>query len=681
MNPVIWADAPDPDIVRVDDTYYMATTSMHLMPGSPIMKSTDLVNWEMVGYPYERLEENDPHNLRNGMSIYGEGSWANSLKYHKGKFYLLFGSLDMWKTYLFSADDPAGVWERTEFYEYMHDPALFFDDDDKAYIIFGSTDLRIRELTADYMALNPAGLDKTILISGNPGMEGAHAYKIGGKYYICTFYWEKGGIRQQLVYRADKIDGPYEGRVVLADTTGCKNHGIAQGGLIDTPDGNWYAMLFQDHDAVGRIPVLVPVRWEDGWPVYGDEQGRVPLQPIRLEAADTGSSRTELTISDEFDGKNITGSTRSPAHILGASSEEIELAVNGDFKAGTYGWTRKGNARFTIVLEDYPEGTRPVGFISKRPVTSAGIEQNFNGKIRPGNRYTASFKVKYMEGPGEKTFILTARKMRHGEVSFLTLVSGVARKNEWTEVTGAFAIEDHPDVLDLSVETPWTPVPDPVKDTMDFFVRDISVKLASPPLSQAELFEAMPGDSILGLQWQWNHNPDNTRWSLMERGGFLRLKTGAAVSDIRQARNVLTQRGIGPRSSGWVAMDTDHMRNGDYAGLAAFQLEYGYVGVTIAGPEAYLIMVDKGEEKARLPLAQNRVGLRVDFDFILDRAKFYYSYDELNWTAIGTELSMRYTLPHFVGYRFGLFNYATIRAGGYVDFDYFRFRKDEEDTQ
>src|SRR5690606_17330506 len=155
-----------------------------------------------------------------GMNIYGKGSWANSLKVYNGKFYVLTASLDSGKTYLFSTEDPSGDWERTEFNEYLHDPALFFDDDGKAYIIYGVEDFSIKELTADYKAINPNGLNQVILTSGQPGMEGAHVYKINGKYYITAIWWEQGQIRRQYIYRSDQIIGPYEGRLALSDTMG-----------------------------------------------------------------------------------------------------------------------------------------------------------------------------------------------------------------------------------------------------------------------------------------------------------------------------------------------------------------------------------------------------------------------------------------------------------------------------
>lgn len=670
-NPVIYADAPDPDVIRVGDTYYMVTTSMHMMPGSPIMRSTDLVNWEIIGYPYDRLEENDTYRLRNGLNAYGKGTWANSLKYHKGKFYVLTSSLDTGKTYLFSTDDPAGTWERTVFDGYMHDPALLFDDDDKAYIIYGAENFSIRELTPDYKAINPAGLNKIILASGKPGMEGTHAYKINGKYYLTFIWWEKGQIRRQYVYRADRIDGPYEGKLVLSDTMGYKQNGVAQGGLVDTPDGKWYAMLFQDRGAVGRVPVLVPVRWEDGWPVYGDEAGKVPLE---FEKPGRSDFKTALTKSDEFDQEEIpeiapetvdSGSGTAPASDPGK-----ELVRNGGFNAMMMDWAGKDGAQVSVIPDPSDPDNR-VAFVSNRPATYAGIAQNFTGRLVPGQRYQARFRIKYTEGPDTKEFVLTAKKITAGATHFVNLVRGTAKRGEWTEISGMFTIEGKPDSLQLFIETPWTENPDPVNDCMDFYVDDVSVRAS--PLTEEELAEMRPNGSKLGLHWQWNHNPNNTKWSLTERKGFLRLKTDHVVSDLLQARNTLTQRSQGPRSSGWISMDTSHMLDGDYAGLAAFQQEYGFIGVTRENGKRYIVMVEKGVEKARTELKQEQVCLKIDFDFVTDRAKFFYSLNGTDWTVFGSELQMRYTIPHFMGYRFALFNFATRTSGGYVDFDYFRF--------
>ncbi len=87
-NPIIWADVPDCAVIRVGDTYYMSSTTMHLSPGLPIMKSKDLVNWRIVSYAYDTLGDNDALTLQNGKNAYGAGSWASSLRYHNGTFYV-----------------------------------------------------------------------------------------------------------------------------------------------------------------------------------------------------------------------------------------------------------------------------------------------------------------------------------------------------------------------------------------------------------------------------------------------------------------------------------------------------------------------------------------------------------------------------------------------------------------
>ena len=82
QNPVIYSDVPDLDMIRVGDAYYMISTTMHLSPGCPVMKSTDLVNWEIVNYVFDRLGTDDAMSLRNGKNMYGNGQWAASLQYH-----------------------------------------------------------------------------------------------------------------------------------------------------------------------------------------------------------------------------------------------------------------------------------------------------------------------------------------------------------------------------------------------------------------------------------------------------------------------------------------------------------------------------------------------------------------------------------------------------------------------
>lgn len=488
-NPVIWADVPDPAVVRVGRDYYMSSTTMHLSPGLPIMKSRDLVKWKLVGYAYDTLEDSDALALRNGRNAYGAGSWASSLRFHQGRFYVSTFSQTTGRTYVFSTDDiESGTWVKSSFSPVLHDNSLFFDDDGRVYMVYGAGDIRIIELNADAAAIKPGGLNQVIVPNasavagpkvGLPA-EGSHLRKINGRYYLLTITWPPGDMRTALIHRADRITGPYEGRVALRD------QGVAQGGLIDTPEDDWFAFLFQDHGAVGRVPYLVPVAWQDGWPVLGRD-GKVP------------------------------------------------------------------------VTLDLP----------------AGRDQ----------------------------------------------VAGVVTSDE---------------------------------------------------------FDREPGEAPLPLAWQWNHNPDSGYWSVDARPGWLRLTNGRLVKDLTEAPNMLTQRTFGPVCSAVTAVDVTGMKDGDTAGLTAFQKRYGFVGVVVEGTERFVVVVSAESESpvetGRVPLDRGVVRLRVDCDFRnrTDRAYFYYSVDGMEWVRIGRPLRMTYTLPHFMGYRFGLFNLARKVPGGVADFDYYR---------
>ena len=278
QNPVIFADVPDMSIIRVNDIYYMSSTTMHMNPGVPIMKSNDLVNWKIVNYAYQTLEDdNDKLNLDNGKNDYGRGSWASSLRYHNGIYYVSTFSGTTGKTYIFSTKNiEKGPWKRTVLNDSYHDHTIFFDDNGTIYMVWGAGKLHIIELNSDLSDVKKE--TKKVLIenasapAGNDIMlqsEGSQLFKVNGKYYLFNITWPKEGMRTVLIHRADKITGPWEGKIALQDL------GVAQGGLIDTPDGKWFSYLFRDYGGAGRIPYFVPVRWEDGWPVLG-ENNKVP---------------------------------------------------------------------------------------------------------------------------------------------------------------------------------------------------------------------------------------------------------------------------------------------------------------------------------------------------------------------------------------------------------------------
>ncbi|HET9278261.1 MAG TPA: family 43 glycosylhydrolase, partial [Flavitalea sp.] len=299
QNPIIFADVPDMSMIRVGDTYYMSSTTMHMSPGLPIMKSKDLVNWSLVNYAYDTLASKDELNLENGKSSYGKGSWASSLRYHQRTYYVTTFAQTTGKTYVYTTRDiEKGPWKVFSFTPAYHDHSLFFDDDGRVYMIYGGGKLRLIELNENASGVKPGTTEQVIIEnasapSGNSGglpAEGSQIFKVNGKYYLFNITWPRGGMRTVVIHRADKITGPYEGRVALQDL------GVAQGGLIDTPEGKWYAYLFRDFGSVGRIPYLVPVTWENGWPVLG-VKAKVPAT---LDLPPSKGLIPGIVSSDEF---------------------------------------------------------------------------------------------------------------------------------------------------------------------------------------------------------------------------------------------------------------------------------------------------------------------------------------------------------------------------------------------
>ena len=513
QNPMLWADVPDPDVIRVGDTFYLVSTTMHLMPGAPVMASKDLKNWETVGYIFNRLTDSPKYDLQQG-TAYGRGQWATSLKYHNGRFYALLAPNEQGKmgdTYIFSAEKAEGPWELVSRMRHFHDCSLFFDDDGRVYVIYGTGELM--ELKPDlsdviegtYMKIFQREEDEKGLL------EGSRVIKHNGKYYLLmiSHTYAPGRHRREVCYRADDIHGPYEKQVILESEFGGFSY-EAQGTIVDSPSGDWYGIIFQDRGGVGRVLTVMPCRWINGWPMLGDGNGKVP------------------------------------------------------------------------------DTVRP--FVSGQPETA------------------------------------------------------IVKSDDFSEPE-------------------------------------------------------------LGLHWQWNHNPVDAAWSLTERPGFLRLKTNRVVNTLYLAPNTLTQRMEGPQCSGSIAIDCAKMKDGDCAGLAAFNSDTGALVIKKKGKRLFLQMVEMTcqlsdrdkevtsfEEKviteipltSQLSTLNSKIYLRIDADFRpgqgtnrrmggADCANFSYSTDGEQWTKIGSE---NYRLSFdwrrfFMGTKFGIFCYATKKTGGYVDVDEF----------
>lgn len=502
-NPVIYADVPDMSVTRAGEYYYMISTTMHLMPGGPVMRSKDLVNWETISYVFDKLTDNSKYDLTGG-TVYGRGQWASSIRYHNGRFYVLFSPNDVpYRAYIYTAEDPAGKWELVSRMQHFHDASLLFDDDGRVYVFYGTGELK--ELKSDLSDVKPDGVSMKIFERDAEEyglLEGSQVVKHDGKYYLLmiSMVWDQPGrVRRQVCYRADKITGPYEKKVILEhDFDGYG--GVGQGCIIDSEAGDWYGVIFQDRGGIGRVPTLMPCRWVDGWPMLGDENGHVPL---------------------------------------------------------------------TMEKEIYP-----------------------------------------------------------------------------SESTKGILGSD------------------------DF------------------------GTDKLSLYWQWNHNPADDKWSLTERPGYLRLKTGRVVDNLYLAPNTITQRMEGPRCKATVSLDISQMKDGDVAGFSAFNGHSGLLSVLKEGDAKRLVMstnvvnFDKTankaitgvdvEEKESVEIDRDVIYLRIDGDFTPGRdiATFYYSLDNSEWKKIGTDFKMRFDYTRlFMGSKYAIFNYATKSPGGYVDVDYFQYER------
>ena len=302
INPLLYLDYPDPDVIRVDNTFYMVSTTMHFMPGCEILRSYDLVHWEHAAFVYERLDSTAGQTLEDGVGIYGKGMWAASFRYHDGIFYIAFVCNDTHKTYLYTSPSIKGPWQKHNISGFYHDCSLLFDDDGRVYIAYGNRQIHITELKEDLTGPKEGGLDR-IAVTDCPqtplGYEGTHFYKIDGKYYLFFIHsLPERWMRTEDCFVADSLDAEFTGYEVCNTDMGYCGSGVAQGAIVDTPDGRWYSILFQDRGAVGRIPVLIPVTFENGVFSFGVDKS-IPCE-FETPNLKPGYEYAPLASSDDF---------------------------------------------------------------------------------------------------------------------------------------------------------------------------------------------------------------------------------------------------------------------------------------------------------------------------------------------------------------------------------------------
>ncbi|UUL83191.1 glycoside hydrolase family 43 protein [Sphingomonas qomolangmaensis] len=322
-NPLFFDEFSDPDMIRVGDDFYLTGTTMHAMPGLPILHSRDLVNWKFVGYAMDKLDLGPEFRLEGGKNVYGRGIWAPSFRYRDGVFYI-FTNINGQNSQIFSATSPGGPWKRTPMKRSLHDMSVLFDDDGKTWVVWGYQDIHLAQLDATLTDIVP-GTERIIIRKGEGMGEGSHFYKFAGRYFITSAEWASPF--RMPAARADALTGPWEvNRAISIDEDFGQINGwrvagnkepitlvppstargalaLHQGGIIQTPAGEWWGWSMFEGNSVGRLTGLSPITWKDGWPYFGlpGNLGRTPRTWVK-PALPVQPIRAPYARGDRFDG-------------------------------------------------------------------------------------------------------------------------------------------------------------------------------------------------------------------------------------------------------------------------------------------------------------------------------------------------------------------------------------------
>lgn len=338
QNPILAGFYPDPSIVRAGDTFYMVNSSFSYFPGVPLWRSTDLVNWESLGYVLDRPQQL-PLADASGVS---RGIYAPTIRYHDGIFYVITTGVDgAGGNFIVTTRDPAGDWSDPVPLPEIGgiDPSMFFDDDGRVYITHngdpdeaprynGHRAIWLWEFDLANMAVVP-GSGRVIVnggvdISREPiWIEGPHIYKVDGWYYLLCAEGGTADQHSEVVFRTRDLQlpfVPYQGNPILTqrDLPASRENPVATAGhadLVQTPEGEWWAVFLatrnyhQDFFNTGRETFLLPVSWESGWPVILEPGESVPYRLPAPKGLPTTSAAVASTGNfqwrDDFDQSQL----------------------------------------------------------------------------------------------------------------------------------------------------------------------------------------------------------------------------------------------------------------------------------------------------------------------------------------------------------------------------------------
>ena len=310
-NPILYADYSDPDVIRVDNDFYLVASSFDAVPGLPILHSKDLVHWELIGHGFQRQPPVDVYRTPQ----HGNGAWAPSIRFHAGKFFIFYPDPN-YGIYMIQSRSIRGPWSEPLLIKAAKgwiDPCPLWDDDGEAYLVNGVSASRSdMKSTLILSRMSPDGSklldDGAIIIDGHnqdPTLEGPKIYKRHGYYYVFA---PAGGVPTgwEVVYRSKAIYGPYERRAVLAQGSTSTN-GPHQGAWVNTPEGEDWFVHFQDQGPYGRVVHLEPMHWGgDEWPAIGDHLSAAgtgePVKRFKKPKIRESAPNYTPTDSDEFNG-------------------------------------------------------------------------------------------------------------------------------------------------------------------------------------------------------------------------------------------------------------------------------------------------------------------------------------------------------------------------------------------
>lgn len=402
INPILAVDFSDPDVIRVDDTYYMVASDFHFM-GMQLLSSHDMVNWKYTAQLYDRLDFPGWEEMSN----YAGGSWAPSIRYHDGKFYVFFCTPKE-GLFMTCAQNPEGPWSPLNVLHEgpgWEDPCPFWDEDGSAYLghsLVGAGPIIIHRMSPDGTKL----LDDGVEVYRGPVAEGTKIHKKDRFYYFSI---PEGGVGggNQVVLRSASIYGPYDKRLVLE--SGSTNiNGPHQGAIVDTPDGKWYFYHFQETPTLGRVVHLQPMWWQDGWPVIGVDIDRngvgepvhswdMPVQDTKrtLPATSDEFASPVLGLQWQFNHNPVPGGlslTERPGHLVMHAKEAPSFVkARNTISQKLVGF--KGSMSAKILLDDLEDGTR-TGIASMGAV-------NFLLGVRQEGRQ----RILYVEDPSGKDIV------------------------------------------------------------------------------------------------------------------------------------------------------------------------------------------------------------------------------------------------------------------------------------